>query len=160
MYRWCHIIALETALTSWKFTAPKTAHRMPVGCHADQPGCSSSCERQMKVLSFKLGYITIKNEVRNQVCSQSKMETMEKNKLRLFCSPLSGPNFQARNLELVTQPNGPSASAILRFHPSKFAWTPHGRSWKISFLPHSCHIWQFRWGFLVCNHLQSSPPNP
>jgi len=70
----------------------------------------------MKVLSFKLGYITIKNEVRNQVCSQSKMETMEKNKLRLFCSPLSGPNFQARNLELVTQPNGPSASAILRMN--------------------------------------------
>ena len=36
-----------------------------------------------------------------------KMETMEKNKLRLFFSPLSGPNFQARNLELVTQPMGP-----------------------------------------------------
>lgn len=65
---------------------------------------------------------------------------MEKNQLRLFFSPLFGPNFQARNLELVTQPNGPSASAILRMNsPFEMLRNSHGHPMEDLGRSISCH---------------------
>jgi hypothetical protein len=131
-------------------------NRMPVGCRADQREFLQRKTNEGLILQTWIYHHQKWGEKSGMFLIKHGNHAERPTPFILF--PLSGPNFQARNLELVTQPNGPSASAILRMNsPFEIRMdTP----WKINFLPHSCHVWQFRWGFLVCNHLQSIPPNP
>ena len=170
LYRWCHMIALETALTSWKFAAPKTdmVHQLSGSCL--HTGCqdvmqisesSSSCERQNGLILQTWIYHHQKWGEKSGMFLIKHGNHGERPTSFILFPPFLDQTSRRETWSWWHNPMGPvPVPSSGWIHPSKFAWTPHGRSWKINFLPHSCHVWQFRWGFMVCNHLQSSPPNP
>ena len=131
LYRWCHIIALEIALTSWKFTAPKTdmfhqqdASRMSCRSARVPPAKDKwrSYPSNLDISPSKMRW-----EIR-YVLNQTWKPCRKTNSVYSF-PPFLDQTSRRETWSWWHNPMGPvPVPSSGWIHPSKFAWTPHGRS--------------------------------